>query len=179
MQCTDALIADHKIILRALDVLGTMTGEIKSGRDVTLSDIHSLLVFLREFADGSHHVKEEAILFPALMQAGMGLQDSPLPVMAFEHEHGRALNAAMRDALERNNNADFIMYADRYVRLLTEHIDKESDVLFDKADQILSDEDDEKVLEAFEHFQRTVGDQDRRLVRGLETLVSKYVAATL
>jgi hemerythrin-like domain-containing protein len=176
MRCTDALMADHEVILRALHVLDTMTAEIKRGNDVSRPDINSLLVFLREFADGSHHVKEEAVFVPALMQAGMGLQEGPLQAMASEHERGRALNIAMRDAMERDHKEDFVRYADRYARLLTEHIEKEDYVLFDKAEQILTDEDDEKVLEAFAQFDDTIlgGESHVRLLRWLDTLGSKY-----
>lgn len=174
-------MADHEIILRALQVLDVMTSEMKRGDKVSRHDMDDLLVFLREFADGCHHVKEEAIFLPALMQAGMGLQDGPLQVMTYEHERGRALTAAMRDSIDRNKTEDFILYAGRYVRLLMEHIDKENYVLFDRADQVLTEEDDQKIVEAFDHFdQTTVGAQTYlRQFHAIDTLASKYLAAAV
>ena len=179
MKSTIALMADHEVILQAVHVLDAICTEIQHGKDMNRNDVRALLTFLRDFADGCHHVKEEAIFFPALMQAGMTLQAGPLRVMSYEHERGRALTAAMEEALDRNNNQDFLMYARRYVELLSEHIEKENYVLFDKADQILSDEDDQKVTDAFEQFENTtVGRQTHlRLMHIVESLASQYLNA--
>jgi hemerythrin-like domain-containing protein len=154
-----------------------MVGGIESGGSMNKEDITSLLGFLRNFADGSHHVKEEAIFFPALMQAGMSLQDGPLRVMSYEHERGRALTAAMGDAVARNDKKDFVLYARRYVQLLGEHIEKENYVLFDMADQKLTDEEDQKIADAFHHFEQTiVGAPAYERDHGtLEKLASKYL----
>ena len=44
------------------------------------------------------------------------------------------------------------------------------------AEQTLSEGDDEKIVEAFEHFEATVGGQTHaRLHREIETLASKYL----
>src|SRR5438046_2768916 len=122
MKSTKLLMADHEIILQALDVLDAMNTELQQGREVNSEDIRSLLTFLREFADGCHHVKEEAIFFPALMQAGMSLEQGLLRMMNYEHERGRALTAAMQDAIDRKRMNDFLVYSGRYVELLSEHI---------------------------------------------------------
>src|SRR5689334_16217048 len=106
MKSTSVLMAEHETILKALHILEAVSAEIERGKPVNGDDIESLLAFLRTFADGSHHVKEEAIFFPALLQAGMTLQDGPLRVMTYEHQQGRALTAAMEDALARNHQAD-------------------------------------------------------------------------
>jgi hemerythrin-like domain-containing protein len=179
MKSTQLLKADHEIILEALHILSAIDTEIKEGSIVNTDDIHSLLTFLREFADGCHHVKEEAIFFPALMRAGLPPDQGPLRVMNYEHERGRALTAAMQDAINRERMDDFLMYSSRYVQLLSEHIEKEHCVLFEKADQILSDDEDEKVAAAFEHFEATiVGAQTHyRLQHTIEVLASKYLAA--
>ena len=174
-------MADHEIILEALQVLEAMTKEVEHGKDVDFNDIRSLLGFLREFADGSHHVKEEAILFPALIHAGMTLHEGPLRVMTYEHERGRSLTAAMEDALARTRKDDFVMYARRYIELLRDHIEKENYVLFEMADRALSDEEDETLAEAMEEFESTtVGVQTQdRLHRTIENLASRYLAAAI
>src|SRR5437867_2257885 len=91
MKSTKLLMADHELILQALHVLDAMNTEMRNGRDVNRDDIRSLVTFLREFADGCHHVKEEVIFFPALIQAGIAFQ---VRVMTYEHEGGRALTNA-------------------------------------------------------------------------------------
>ena len=97
--------------------------------------------------------------------------------MAYEHERGRALTNAMDETLARNDKHDFLMYARRYIELLTEHMEKENYVLFPKAEQILTSEEDEKIAEAFTEFeQTTAGAPTYERLRGtLESLASKYL----
>jgi hemerythrin-like domain-containing protein len=181
MQSTKLLMAEHEIILQALQVLETIAEDAAAKKDVDLDDIRSLLIFFREFADGSHHVKEEAILFPALIQAGMTLHDGPLRVMTHEHERGRALTAAMNQSLRRNQKEEFVRYAKQYIQLIREHIEKENYVLFEMAESLLSDDDDAKVADAMEHFDlTTVGVRaQERVSSSIENLASKYLAATV
>lgn len=181
MKSTKLLMADHEIILEALHVLEAISNEIERGKPLDKPDIRAVLEFLRDFADGSHHVKEEAILFPALMQAGMAMQEGPLRVMAYEHERGRALISAMDEALSRDDKHDFVMYARRYIQLLTEHMEKENYVLFDMADQKLTDDEDQKIAEEFEQFeQNIVGVQACQRMRTIvEGLAAKHLTATV
>lgn len=179
MKSTKQLMADHEIIMRALNVLQAMVHEMEHGKDVNAEDIRSLLSFLREFADGCHHVKEEAILFPALMQAGMSVESGPLRVMLYEHEKVRGLSSAIEDAFERHTREDFIRYSKRYIELLSDHVEKENYVLFDMVERTLTLDGDNNVAEAFDRFETTtVGTQTHaRLHRQIEKLVSKYLFA--
>jgi len=179
MKSTKLLAADHELISQALRVLDSMTMEIRRGKDTNADDIESLLGFLRNFADGCHHVKEEAIFFPALMQAGIPLDSGPLRVMNQEHERGRGLTSVMQDAIAHGRTSDFVLYACRYIQLLSEHIDKEERWLFEKAAQILSDEEDERIADAFEHFETTIVGTlaQERTRKTIEGLASKYLAA--
>ena len=181
MKSTKMLMAEHEIILEALHVLEALTVQTEQGMPVDKQDIRALLGFLKDFADGSHHVKEEAILFPALMQAGMAIQEGPLRVMAYEHERGRSLISAMDDALGRDEKHDFVMYARRYIELLTQHIEKENYVLFDMADQKLTDDEDQKIADAFDHFERnTVGTTTYQRLRDvITTLAAKYLTVAV
>jgi hemerythrin-like domain-containing protein len=178
MKSTKLLMADHEKILEALHVLTAINMDLAHAKHVNKEHILLLLNFLREFADGSHHVKEEAILFPALMQAGMPIDEGPLRQMNYEHERGRALTAAMQTAIAADKIDDFLMYSRRYIALQSEHIEKENWVLFDKAEQILSDEEDEKTAAAFNHFETTIVGTPtyERYNAAIESLASKYLA---
>src|SRR4030065_429878 len=57
--------------------------------------------FIKGFADGCHHKKEEGVLFPAMQAAGVPSEGGPISVMLAEHEQGRRLTAGMRAAAER------------------------------------------------------------------------------
>ena len=170
------MMADHEVILQALRILEAIIAEIYDGKTPDTRDMHALLTFLREFADGSHHVKEEAILFPALIQTGMTLQEGPLRIMSFEHERGRALASAMEDALSRKDYPGFAGYARRYVELLGQHIEKENYALFDLAERALTDEEDQRIADAFQEFeQNIVGRTTYEKMHGMiESLAAKY-----
>jgi hemerythrin-like domain-containing protein len=180
MKSTELLAADHEIILQSLRVLDLMAGEIRRGNKLNADDIHSLLDFLRNFADGCHHVKEEAIFFPALMQAGVPLDSGPLRILNQEHERGRALSSAMQEGIAHGRTGEFVRYADRYMELLSQHIDKENRWLFEKAEQILSDDEDERTAAAFEHFETTIVGTlaQERFRKTIEDLASKYLASS-
>jgi hemerythrin-like domain-containing protein len=171
MKSTKLLMADHELILQGLAVLDSICKDVRGGQEVIEDDIRSLLTFLREFADGCHHVKEEAIFFPALIQAGMRPNTGVMKQMNDEHERGRALTAAMQNAVERRKMDDFGLYAGRYIELLREHILKEDTVLFDKADLILSDEEDAAIAAGFEQF-----DTKARWRHTIHALALRYLA---
>ena len=107
-----------------------------------------LLGFLKTFADRCHHGKEEKVLFPKLMQAGIPMNGGPLGVMLYEHDQGRQLLREMEVALADRQPADFELYANRYAQLLEDHLAKEDNILFGKAEDVLTSED-EALLERF------------------------------
>ena len=177
MKSTTLLKKDHDVILQALDVLDAVSTDMAKAKAVPDDDIRSLIAFLREFADGCHHIKEEAIFFPALMLNGMSFDEPPLRVMSYEHERGRALLSAMEDALNRNNRPEFLMYSKRYKDLLAEHLEKETWVLFEKADEILSDEEDQEIAARLQEYDTVIVGalKHERWRRVLEALVVKYL----
>jgi hemerythrin-like domain-containing protein len=111
----------------------------------------------------------------------MVMQKGPLRVSAYEHERGRALTAAMDEALSRNDKHDFVTYARRYIELLTKHIGKENYILFDIVDQKLTDDEDQKVADAFTHFEQNIvgATACQRLRETIDSLSAKYLAVTV
>ena len=90
MKCTDYLIQDHNVILRAIDVLRAMAERVETGEAVEPEDVRLLLRFLRAFADDHHQGMEESALFPALLQTAV--LDYPwVRHMIFEHNQERSL----------------------------------------------------------------------------------------
>jgi hemerythrin-like domain-containing protein len=60
---------EHKHILRALYVLEQMAICADAGQSIDDQDVEQILEFLKTFADEHHQGKEEAILFPAMVNA--------------------------------------------------------------------------------------------------------------
>lgn len=76
-------------------------GRLDKGSPHAAEDLRGFIGFLREFADRCHHDREEGILFPALVNAGIPEQDGPIGVMLAEYVEGRAFIRAMETAVSR------------------------------------------------------------------------------
>ena len=127
---TDVLRDEHRVILRALDLLEQAIGP---GPAIADAWWETAVAWLRAFADRNHHAKEEQSLFPAMAKAGVPSEGGPVAVMLDEHAQGRALIAAIADGAGAVRAAA----AREYVDLLRAHIDKENDVLFPLADAVI------------------------------------------
>ena len=62
-----------------------------------------------------------------------------------------------------------------------EHINKENYILFDKADQVVTNDEDQKIVDAFQHYEAaTVGaERHEWFRRTIERLASKYLATAV
>jgi hemerythrin-like domain-containing protein len=86
---------------------------------------------------------------------GIPSDGGPVGMMLAEHEEGRSYVRAMIAAiiqLEANNDAataSLFNSARAYIRLLREHIQKEDEILFRMADEVISADEQKKLLAAF------------------------------
>jgi hemerythrin-like domain-containing protein len=173
----DELMHDHETILSALDILGRMDRAVTAGTPVDPQDIKAFIRFLREFADECHHGKEEGLLFPALVAAGMPERGGPVGVMLDEHVEGRRwiadMEAAAKPALKA---AEFTRSARGYSQLLRAHIQKENQVLFMMAERILPPGELDELADAFAaHEARVMGaGRHEELHALIESLRAKY-----
>src|SRR5690349_17261121 len=76
MKCIDALSKEHKIILRALDIVDHMASQTEKNQPVEPADVETILRFLRVCVDNHHQTKEESALFPELMRTA-GATEGP------------------------------------------------------------------------------------------------------
>jgi hemerythrin-like domain-containing protein len=77
-RCTNHLMADHQVILQALEVLREITARVEKGDLVDRDDVDAVLEFFNDFAHGYHDAKEQIILIPALVRAGASLNEGPV-----------------------------------------------------------------------------------------------------
>lgn len=176
----EELMHEHQAILSALEVLQTMQRQLAAGENVDLADISALLGFLREFADTCHHGKEEDLLFPALIGAGLAEHEGPIAVMLADHAKGREWIRAMQAAsASRLNPAEFAAAAEGYVSLLHAHIAKENEFLFPMTEKLLTPSQLDALADAFEaHETRVVGPgRHEELHALLKGLIAKYAKA--
>ena len=155
----DMLRAEHEAILAALNILDTFTQQVSADQTVECEDIDALLALFNEFADKCHHGKEEDLLFPALVKAGLTAGAGPLAVMLSEHEQGRRLVREMTEAAHPPLNLlDFFDAARAYSQALRSHIERENTVLFPMAEEVLTQTQLDTLADAFEeHEIRLIG----------------------
>lgn len=155
----DDLMHEHEAILFSLGILEKIAGYARSGGEFDISDARNLVGFLKEFADGCHHGKEEGILFPAMEAAGIPNEGGPIGVMLHEHVLGRERIRGMTAALEGSGDPEsFAREAAGYIELLRQHIEKENQVLFPMGERMLSAESLESLYPRFEdHEERVIG----------------------
>lgn len=150
-RATEDLINNHTTIQRVMDVMENIT----TVNDPPVEHLEFFVSFIREYADGFHHAKEEGFLFPKLVEKGIPNEFGPVGMMLREHEEGRNFVKGMADNLtlykEGDKNALQLIYANMkgYINLLRNYIMKEDNILFRMADQVLSDEEHKKLLEQF------------------------------
>ena len=159
MEATNILMDEHKVIERVIAVLEIAAGKLSAGQPVRPGFFIDASDFIKGFADGCHHKKEEGVLFPAMEAAGVPRDGGPIGVMLGDHEAGRLFNRNMREAAERlatgdkSAGAEIERNALGYARLLRQHIQKENMVLFPMADRVIPVEKQSQVTEAFEHIE--------------------------
>ena len=158
MKATDILMEEHRVIERVLAALERATHRLSRGEEVYLRFFTGTTVFIKGFTDACHHKKEEAVLFPALVENGLSKVSGPVAVMLAEHEEGRRLAQGMRQATERFQAGDIrmretlVQNAKAYISLLRQHIIKEDKVLFPLADKVIPVAQQEQILSAFERY---------------------------
>ncbi len=153
---TAILRKEHDAILRMLDVTDEVVQQLERAQRVAPATLAGVLEFFRLFADRCHHGKEEDLLFPLLERKGIAYEGGPIGVMLHEHEQGRSLVRQMGDALDAYGSgqaqagARWADAARSYAALLRQHIDKENNVLFMMAENLLSAAEQAELAAAFE-----------------------------
>jgi hemerythrin-like domain-containing protein len=159
MKATEILSAEHRVIERVITALETGAEQLENGQKVRPGFFVEATDFIKGFADGCHHHKEEGVLFKMLGEYGMPVERGPVGVMLMEHEQGRSftrgLRAAALDLEAGNQNAipAVIENAKGYGSLLRQHIYKEDHVLFPTADRFIPADQHERVMDGFEHVE--------------------------
>jgi hemerythrin-like domain-containing protein len=158
MKATKQLRDEHEGVMLMLQILSEVSRQFHATGRVNEEHFTGILEFLKVFVDQCHHEKEEELLFPALVHSGIP-QDGPIAVMLYEHEMGRKYVRVITEAFERHRFKDATaaaaieQHALDYIELLTDHIDKENNILFAMADDRLSQEKQDELFDGFEKIE--------------------------
>jgi hemerythrin-like domain-containing protein len=171
------LMNEHEAILSAIQILEKMMAAMEKATSVDKKDIQDFIGFLKEFADKCHHGKEEGLLFPAMIGAGIPDKGGPIGVMLAEHAQGRKFIRDMEESISMDvDRAKLAQAAGGYASLLRNHIQKENNVLFPMAERVLAETQLVKLYEGFEEHEEKVIGQGRHeeLHAMLKGLQEKY-----
>lgn len=153
---TEILRHEHDAILRMISATEEVARRLDGGERVRPEILGNLLEFFRLFADRCHHGKEEDLLFPLLESKGLPREGGPIGVMLLEHDEGRGFIKQMAEATEAYPSAPesagprWAAPARHYSALLRAHIDKENNILFRIAEQMLSPDEQARLAVDFE-----------------------------
>lgn len=148
-----ALKSDHEAVRAVLNNLGGYLKKINSVlsdglRNNLINQLHEITGFIDKDLE-IHFRKEEEALFPVLGNY-IGLETGPIHVMLIEHKQSRELSAEFK--LKINGypqSIDFkpiIDIGNSFLRLLSGHIDKEENILFNMADIQLSKDEKHSIM---------------------------------
>jgi len=163
---TSVLREHHDHILRALAVLDKVLSSPSPDPD----DVYTLVQFAQRFVDACHHGVEEYVLFQGANRAGFPLTGGPIQVMVCEHGVGRYLARVMEELYhawksgDKEALRDLADYARMYIDHISQHIDKENNVLFPMIESTAHEVSSSKTVEQIERendHERWIAELDR------------------
>lgn len=185
MYGVELLVSEHANIKRMAVVMRTVSLKVMNGAELIVEDFDKMVDFVRNYADGHHHRKEENILFD-YMKKELGTVAEKLIThgMMVEHDLGRLhmqeLDAALRSyEKEANDDAklDVIVNATAYTYLINRHIDKENSVVFSFGEKNLKEESRNIVDKLTKEVEAKATDDgiQNKYITILEELERKYL----
>ena len=146
MKAIEIMMEEHRYIERMLKVVRKVCYNILQGEDIDYDDFDKIIEFIKNYADGHHHNKEEIFLFNKMVEK-LGSTGEVIIKngMLVEHDLGRAYVKELIEGLEKvkagdeDSKLDVIAAAISYTHLLEKHIDKEDNVIYKFATRELDD----------------------------------------
>lgn len=159
MKPTEQLREEHEGIKLMLKIMDSVCGKFISARELNHEHFTKILEFLKVFVDKCHHGKEEDLLIPAMIEAGIPKNKGAIEFTLLEHKEGRGYIKNMSEAFEKLKKGDsgdskiIVENGKKYSDLLVKHIEKEESILYLMADKVLSHEKQDELIEEFEKLE--------------------------
>ena len=146
---SEILSNEHKNILKFISILENKCFEQKNENKIDIDFFKNAVDFIKNYADGFHHAKEEKIYFIEICEHEASMHCNPVEQMLYEHDTGRNLVKGIIAGIEKNDKNYVIENTINYCNLLKDHIFKEDNILYPMADNILTAQVQEEMLEKF------------------------------
>jgi len=173
----EILMEEHRLIEKGLDALDAFSLRVESKEiQEGAQTLGEFVEFIQEFADRTHHGKEEDILFDEMVKGGFSRESGPIAVMLSEHDEGRSYVKGLKELSQKTETwtdeerKKIRVLASSFSSLLRQHIQKEDQILYPMAKARLTAEAMQTIAERSEKFQanETQKNEDARL-RNLAT----------
>ncbi len=180
MDPIDTLMDEHRHIEAALDALDVYAERLSAGAEAPINDLAAFVRFIREYADRTHHGKEEDILFEIMVREGFPKEGGPIAVMLMEHDEGRSHVRVLAGAVEAGDDPDasarsaIVAAARGYTSLLREHIQKEDRILYVMAKERLSEDAYREVEQRCAEYERDHAAEKTELAKLGAALGQRY-----
>ena len=166
----DMLTHEHKYILKVVHGLSVIDEDLSRGEQVDADLMQRVVWFMRNFADKCHHAKEEAVLFPAMEEKGVPKTGCPLDALRAEHEKGRKLVTALKEAADAyaagsSEAVEELRGAIGGIRqLYPNHIWKEDEMVFPMAERLFMQDEMKKLKTDFDQAESEYGKDHNQYV---------------
>jgi len=160
MDLIATLGGEHKRILRVLSALERLGVRLTQGTPVDTHAFLRVITFLRGFADGYHHEREEQVLLKALASLEFSANSGVLEFIRQQHREERVLlshlEASIIAPLPWSNEA--ISAITKAIRELVaferEHMTKENELLFPEAQRLFAERGTADLERRMERYDR-------------------------
>jgi hemerythrin-like domain-containing protein len=166
MLSVDILINEHKLILRAVEIIKKETQRIESNNNIDPNFITTAVDFFRTYADRFHHGKEEGILFSQLSQKKMRKTDKKIMTeLMAEHAIARRTVNALENAKiqyifsKKDNLAKILDSLDALIELYPMHIEKEDKHFFYPSMDYFTEIEQDQMMANFVTFNQEFTDK--------------------
>lgn len=177
----DTLMAEHRRIETMLFCLKKYVADLAGGKSVEPTDLKKFVDFVKYYSDRLHHLKEEDLLFKAMVDNGFPADEGPIGVMLMDHEEGRGyvriLASYATEPVAPWNAQDLEAMthaALSFCGLLSSHIEKEDQVLYPMATQALPGATQMELTQQFEAFRAEHADELRKYEALSDELFARY-----
>ncbi len=179
MKINESIVSEHVEIKVFLGVVGAIFKQLYNGSPVPKEHLEQIHIFITNYIDSFHHVKEENILFAYLEKYKMYGKDDLVGELKADHTMGRMLITSLTDAIDiytpddKELGKEIATTLQLFSSTLTHHICREESELIPYLEESLSDNQKITIEQEYADLQEDFELSKRELSK-LEQLVIYY-----
>jgi len=143
------MLEEHENILAVVQSVEQNIEKLEDDFDLDKDYYFSVLQFLREYADGVHHAKEEDILFKVVADLELDKQDEEIKRLVHQHIISRDIFGRIEENISNSNINKLIANFKQYISMIRAHIKEEDELLFPLLEKSLNKASKELILTRF------------------------------